>query len=203
MTKSGLVCIGIDVGSVSAKTVVLDGDGNILEDKYTRTKGEPLETALSLLTDIVDRYGADSIKLVAATGSGGKIIAPFIGAAFVNEVIAQAKAIEVLHPEVKTVIEMGGQDAKLILLAKEGDRIRIEDFQMNSVCAAGTGSFLDQQAYRLELTIEEFGELALKSEDPPRVAGRCSVFAKSDMIHLQQSATPDYDIVAGLCYAVA
>ncbi|MBI5874342.1 MAG: CoA activase, partial [Deltaproteobacteria bacterium] len=74
---------------------------------------------------------------------------------------------------------------------------------MNSVCAAGTGSFLDQQATRLHLTIEEFGSLALKSQNPPRIAGRCSVFAKSDMIHLQQAATPDYDIVAGLCYAVA
>ena len=74
---------------------------------------------------------------------------------------------------------------------------------MNTLCAAGTGSFLDQQASRLGLTIEEFGELALKSTNPPRIAGRCSVFAKSDMIHLQQIATPDYDIVAGLCYALA
>ncbi len=74
---------------------------------------------------------------------------------------------------------------------------------MNTLCAAGTGSFLDQQASRLGLTIEEFGQLALKSENPPRIAGRCSVFAKSDMIHLQQIATPDYDIVAGLCYALA
>jgi activator of 2-hydroxyglutaryl-CoA dehydratase len=74
---------------------------------------------------------------------------------------------------------------------------------MNTLCAAGTGSFLDQQATRLGLTIEAFGELALKSANPPRIAGRCSVFAKSDMIHLQQIATPDYDIVAGLCYALA
>ncbi len=141
---------------------------------------------------------------VAATGSGGKLIAPMIGAGFTNEVIAQAKATEVYHPEAKTVIEMGGQDAKLIFLAPEADgKLRIADFQMNSVCAAGTGSFLDQQAYRMGLTIEEFGHLALKSKNPPRVAGRCSVFAKSDMIHLQQIATPDYDIVAGLCYAVA
>ena len=74
---------------------------------------------------------------------------------------------------------------------------------MNTLCAAGTGSFLDQQASRLGLTIEKFGQLALKSTNPPRIAGRCSVFAKSDMIHLQQIATPDYDIVAGLCYALA
>ena len=197
------VFVGIDIGSVSANTVVLDEDKNVLEEHYTRTKGEPVRTAAIVLSGIVERYGKENIRLVAATGSGGKLIAPLIGASFTNEVIAQAKAVEHFHPEVRTVIEMGGQDAKLILLDSKDGRVRIEDFQMNSVCAAGTGSFLDQQAFRMNLTIEEFGRLALKSKNPPRVAGRCSVFAKSDMIHLQQIATPDYDIVAGLCYAVA
>ena len=205
MTRYSCVYVGIDVGSVSANTVVLDEHRNILEEHYTRTKGEPLETTISLLTEIIRLYGRDNIKLVAMTGTGGKFIAPLIGAGFTNEVIAQAMAIEVFHPEVRTVIEIGGQDAKLLFLTPDNDsgKLRIADFQMNSVCAAGTGSFLDQQAYRMGLTIEEFGHLALKSEHPPRVAGRCSVFAKTDMIHLQQIATPDYDIVAGLCYAVA
>ena len=203
--KGNHVFIGIDIGSVSANTVVIDENKNIVEEHYTRTKGQPLETTFAVLSDVLTRFPANKIKAVALTGSGGKLIAPLIGGSFTNEVIAQAKATEYFHPEVKTVIEMGGQDAKLILLAPDGDskRIRIEDFQMNSVCAAGTGSFIDQQATRLKLTIEEFGNLALKSQNPPRVAGRCSVFAKSDMIHLQQAATPDYDIVAGLCYAVA
>ncbi|MCK4739810.1 MAG: CoA activase, partial [Deltaproteobacteria bacterium] len=206
MSNSKTIYVGIDIGSVSANTVVLDEHKNVLEDHYTRTQGAPLETARTMLDGIVEKYGKDSIKLLAATGSGGKLIAPFVGAAFTNEVIAQAKATEHFYPEVRTVIEMGGQDAKVILLAPEDDgsgKVRIEDFQMNSVCAAGTGSFLDQQAIRMELTIEEFGHLALKSKNPPRVAGRCSVFAKSDMIHLQQAAAPDYDIVAGLCFAVA
>ncbi len=198
------VYVGLDVGSVSANTVVLDADKNILEDHYTRTTGDPFTTALTILSEIVERYGEGNIKIIAATGSAGKAIAPLVGAVFSNEVIAQAKAIEEYYPQVRTVVEMGGQDAKLLLMARdEGGKPHIEDFEMNSVCAAGTGSFLDQQAIRMELTIEEFGELALKSESPPRVAGRCSVFAKSDMIHLQQVATPDYDIVAGLCYAVA
>jgi len=204
--KNKSVYLGIDIGSVSCKAVVLDENKNVLEEHYVRTKGDPLDTSLVMLEEISGRYGADSIKLVAATGSGGKLIAPYIGAQFTNEVIAQAKATEFFHPEVRTVIEMGGQDAKLILLAPEKDqakKLRIEDFQMNSVCAAGTGSFLDQQATRMSLSIEEFSELSLQSKHPPRVAGRCSVFAKSDMIHLQQIATPHYDIVAGLCYAVA
>ncbi|NTW65039.1 MAG: CoA protein activase, partial [Nitrospirae bacterium] len=104
-----------------------------------------------------------------------------------------------LHPHIKTIIEMGGEDSKLILLDGEG----MKDFSMNSVCAAGTGSFLDQQAERLRLGIEEFSELSLRSRKPPRIAGRCSVFAKSDMIHLQQIATPVEEVVAGLCFAVA
>jgi len=204
LSGHGTVYVGIDIGSVSANTVVLDEHRNLLEEHYTRTKGEPLETTLAVLTQMMEKYGKENIKLVAATGSGGKLIAPMIGAGFTNEVIAQAKATEVYHPEARTIIEMGGQDAKLIFVAQEENgKLRIADFQMNSVCAAGTGSFLDQQAHRMSLTIEEFGHLALKSKNPPRVAGRCSVFAKSDMIHLQQIATPDYDIVAGLCYAVA
>ncbi|MCK4746274.1 MAG: hypothetical protein KAT15_04530, partial [Bacteroidales bacterium] len=98
------------------------------------------------------------------------------------------------------VFEIGGQDSKFISLQNGV----VVDFEMNKVCAAGTGSFLDQQANRIGVSIEkEFGELALKSKNPPRIAGRCSVFAKSDMIHLQQIATPVHDIVAGLCFAVA
>ncbi|MFN3467827.1 MAG: acyl-CoA dehydratase activase, partial [Candidatus Brocadiales bacterium] len=104
------------------------------------------------------------------------------------------------------VIEIGGKDSKFMLLEpdeKTGDT-RVAEFSMNTMCAAGTGSFLDQQASRLGISIEEeFAELALRSKNPPRIAGRCSVFAKSDMIHLQQEATPMHDILAGLCYAMA
>ncbi|MHC4593270.1 MAG: BadF/BadG/BcrA/BcrD ATPase family protein, partial [Planctomycetota bacterium] len=123
---------------------------------------------------------------------------------FVNEIVAQSRATAFLEPQVRTIIEVGGTESKLILVGRAEDGSpRVEDFGMNAMCAAGTGSFLDQQASRLKVTIEEFSRLALKSERPPRVAGRCSVFAKSDMIHLQQQGTPDYDIIAGLCYAMA
>ncbi|HLE09566.1 MAG TPA: BadF/BadG/BcrA/BcrD ATPase family protein, partial [Thermodesulfobacteriota bacterium] len=110
--KNKSVYLGIDIGSVSCKAVVLDENKNVLEEHYVRTKGDPLDTSLVMLEEISGRYGADSIKLVAATGSGGKLIASYIGAQFTNEVIAQAKATEFFHPEVRTVIEMGGQDAK-------------------------------------------------------------------------------------------
>ncbi|MBI5025240.1 MAG: CoA protein activase [Nitrospirae bacterium] len=186
--------IGLDAGSVSVKLAVLDTAGNILETRYKRHKGRPLETALELLIETRNR--ADSLSI---TGSAGKLIANALGLEPINEVIAQAHATRNLYPEVRSIIEMGGEDSKLIVL-EDG---KLKEFSMNSVCAAGTGSFLDQQAERLGLTIEEFGELSLKSETPPRIAGRCSVFAKSDMIHLQQIATPVEDIVAGLCFAVA
>lgn len=184
--------LGIDIGSIAVKAVVLDDQQNVLEEHYQRIKGEPVKVAEKIIADLAHRFPIDAIS---TTGSGGKLIK----GNFVNEIVAQAKAIATLHPEVKTVIEIGGEDSKL-LINKNG---KLSDFATNTVCAAGTGSFLDQQATRLGLKIEDFGQLALKSKHPPRIAGRCTVFAKSDMIHLQQKGTPDYEIVAGLCLAVA
>ncbi|HIC91407.1 MAG TPA: CoA activase [Syntrophaceae bacterium] len=196
--------LGIDVGSSSAKVVVMDSHKDIVEEIYTQIEGQPLQTVALVLKDLLTRISASYIKSVSVTGSGGKLISELIGGRFVNEIIAQSKAIEYFYPQVRTIIEIGGEDSKLILLSQDKQgHIKIEDFAMNTLCAAGTGSFLDQQASRLGLTIEEFGTLALKSQTPPRIAGRCSVFAKSDMIHLQQEATPVSDIVAGLCYALA
>jgi len=198
--------LGTDVGSISLNVAVLDEKGQVVEDSYTRLKGRPIETFLRVVGEVLKRYGSDAFSTAAITGSGGKLIADLLKIEFVNEVIAQARAVEHLHPDVRTIIEIGGEDSKLIHLKKDprSGRLVIEDFAMNTICAAGTGSFLDQQATRLGVKIEkEFGELAMKSSSPPRVAGRCSVFAKSDMIHLQQQATPDYDIVAGLCFAMA
>lgn len=195
--------LGIDVGSASANTVIMNDDKEVLLEEYTRTQGQPLETVARVLTGVFSRFPVESIKTVSFTGSGGGLLAKLLAANFTNEIIAQARAISFYHPEVRTVIEMGGEDSKLILLKNTTAGMEIEDFAMNTLCAAGTGSFLDQQASRLGLSIEEFSRRALESKAPPRIAGRCSVFAKSDMIHLQQEATPVCDIVAGLCYAMA
>ena len=196
--------LGIDVGSVSAKVVVMDREGRILRDIYRRIHGRPVETAIAILDELIEEYGLDRLQQISLTGTAGKLIAKELDALFVNEIVAQARGEEELYPHVRTIIEIGGEDSKLIQLKEENDRIVIDDFAMNSVCAAGTGSFLDQQAIRLGVSIEEeFGRLAMKSVNPPRIAGRCTVFAKTDMIHLQQKATPDYDIIAGLCFALA
>jgi predicted CoA-substrate-specific enzyme activase len=187
--------IGLDAGSVSVKVVVFDESGEKLQGIYMPHKGHPASTALALLREV----SAGEDCSISITGSAGRLIADVLGVEPVNEIVAQAYAARRLYPHIKTIIEMGGEDSKLIMMGEGG----VKDFSMNSVCAAGTGSFLDQQAERLRLSIEKFSELSLSSRKPPRVAGRCSVFAKSDMIHLQQIATPMEDIVAGLCFAVA
>ena len=195
--------LGIDVGSISANTIIMDEHRNVLEEHYIRIKGQPIQTVQRILEEILQRIPLEAFHSLSFTGIGGKLLSELLGGNFVNEIIAQASAVQYFYPQVRTIIDIGGEDSKLILIEEERGHFKIGDFSMNTLCAAGTGSFLDQQASRLGLTIEEFGELALKSTNPPRIAGRCSVFAKSDMIHLQQIATPDYDIVAGLCYALA
>ncbi|MBN1391274.1 MAG: hypothetical protein JW947_00550 [Sedimentisphaerales bacterium] len=198
--------IGIDVGSTSSDIVVLDGEGKIFLSDYRRTKGKPIETVRSQLGKVLKQIGSEENTSAVATGSAGRFLAKLLEIPFVNEVPAQAAAICHLYPQLQqaTIIEMGGQDSKLIFLSTENGRARVRDFTLNTVCAAGTGSFLDQQAQRLGVNIEgEFGQLALRSKTVPRMAGRCSVFAKSDMIHLQQQATPTHDIIAGLCLALA
>ena len=197
-----ILLLGIDVGSVSVNLAILDQAGSVVETRYIRHKGCPMAVASEAVRIIVDKYG-DLICGCAVTGAGGKTVANKMNGVFVNEVIAQASAAAHLCPGVRTVVEIGGEDSKLIFLKPENAGSSIADFEMNTVCAAGTGSFLDQQASRMGLTIEEFGRIALESTNPPRVAGRCSVFAKSDMIHLQQKATQVHDIVAGLCFALA
>ena len=185
--------LGFDIGSVSLNTVVMDENNSILEDYYDYVHGKPFNVLNERLASLLKTYPSESLKGIAITGTGGKLATELIGGIFVNEIIAQATSTGRLYPEARTVIEIGGEDSKLIILEKDpsNGHSRLVDFEMNSICAAGTGSFLDQQARRIGVPIEkEFGEMSLKSVDPPRIAGRCSVFAKSDMIHLQQIATP-------------
>jgi predicted CoA-substrate-specific enzyme activase len=199
------VYIGADIGSVSVNLVILDDAGEITHDEYIRHRGQPMKALADGLDRLIEEYGPDELESLSVTGSAGPLAAELLDATFVNEIVSQATSVGRFYPQVHSIIEIGGEDSKLIVLGKDEKtgRTTIQDFAMNTICAAGTGSFLDQQASRLGLTIEEFGDLAMKSEHPPRIAGRCSVFAKSDMIHLQQKAAPDYDIVAGLCFAMA
>jgi predicted CoA-substrate-specific enzyme activase len=192
--------LGIDVGSVSTNLIVLSEDGNVEESIYLRTQGQPIKAVQEGLKMLSFRNKKKwEIKGVGTTGSGRYLAGVIVGADVVkNEITAHAVAAQKEVPNVQTVIEVGGQDSKIIIL-RDGV---VVDFAMNTVCAAGTGSFLDHQADRLNIPIEEFGAYALKSKSPVRIAGRCSVFAESDMIHKQQLGYKTEDIIKGLCQAL-
>jgi len=197
--------VGVDVGSVTVKLGVLGEDREVLYDTYVRHEGRPL-SAVARLFEVLGDAGLQARQIVGlrATGSGGKVLARRLGIGFSNEVVSLTEANRLLYPEQRTVVEIGGEDSHLIRLEEGGGgEVQLADFSMNSVCAAGTGVFLDQQASRLRIPVEEMGQVALESEHPSRIAGRCSVFANSDMIHLQQRGTPVNDILAGLCGAIA
>ena len=195
--------LGIDVGSVTVKVVALDHRGELLRDYYRRSHGTPLSTVIAILDDLFTCLPPELVVGLGTSGSGGELFAQLLGGVHMNELIAQVSAINKFHPEARTVIEIGGQDSKLLILERRGEETVLVDFSLNTQCAAGTGSFLDQQAARLGMTIEEFSNLALESTNPPYIAGRCAVFAKSDIIHLQQVGVGTKEIVAGLCFALA
>lgn len=192
--------LGVDVGSVSTNLVLIDADNRVKEALYLRTKGQPMQTIQKGIKMLRTRIGLKAQILgVGTTGSARQLAATLLGADVIkNEITAHAVAASRLYPQVRTILEIGGQDSKIIIL-RDGV---VVDFAMNTVCAAGTGSFLDQQAARLGLAIEEFASLAVKAVNPVRIAGRCSVFAESDMIHKQQLGHSLPDIVAGLCQAM-
>jgi predicted CoA-substrate-specific enzyme activase len=191
--------LGIDVGSVSTNLVTVDDAGHIAAKHYRRTSGRPIQSLVEGLKVIAGQCGNAPIKGVGVTGSGRELAGVITGADIIkNEITTHAVAAQAIVPGVRTILEIGGQDSKIIIL-RDGV---VCDFAMNTVCAAGTGSFLDRQAARLGVPIEEFGDMALRSVSPVRIAGRCAVFAESDMIHKQQSGHSNEDIVNGLCEAL-
>ncbi len=194
------IYLGIDLGSVTTKLAALDRRGKLIDFVYLPTYGDPrgsLKKGLRLLGNKLP--GNILVKRVATTGSARRLAAEVAGADLIkNEITAQSVAAINFLPQVNTVIEIGGQDSKIIIIRDE----LVTDFSMNTICAAGTGSFLDHQARRLNLTIEEFSLIATSSTKPIAVPGRCTVFAESDIISRQQSGDSTEDIVYGLCKAL-
>lgn len=191
--------LGIDVGSVSTNIILLDSADRVIEKIYLRTQGQPITALKTGLSQIASQAADDEILGVGVTGSGRRLAGVIVGADVVkNEITAHSVAAIRMVPNVSTVLEIGGQDSKLIII-RNGV---VVDFAMNTVCAAGTGSFLDQQAARIGVPIERFGSLSTRSSNPVRIAGRCAVFAESDMIHKQQLGHRVEDIIAGLCEAL-
>ena len=198
MTKAYL---GIDIGSISTKGVVIDKDNNIVASTYLWTRGNPLKAVKEVLVDIKKQLPKNyKVVGVGTTGSARKLVGTILGANIIkNEITAHAIGTLSKYPDIRTIIEIGGQDSKIILLK---DQVVI-DYAMNTLCAAGTGAFLSSQAERLDIPVEEFGSIALTSNNPTPIAARCTVFAESDLVHKAQIGHKKEDIVAGLCKSVA
>ncbi len=194
------VYLGIDVGSVTTKLAVLNEAGELLESLYLPTAGKPVAMVQEGLRQIAQRLPTEAvISGAAATGSARNLVGAVVGADLIkNEITCQAVAAVHYNPDVQTVVEIGGQDSKIIII-RDG---MVTDFGLNTVCAAGTGSFLDHQAARLKMDIEEFSRRALLGGDTVSISGRCTVFAESDMIHKQQTGCKVDDIIYGLCRAL-
>jgi len=197
MTKASL---GVDIGSISTKGVVLDGGGQILAREYIWTEGNPVEAVKKLLRSLREQLPKSvEIEGVGTTGSARKLVGAMLNANIVkNEITAHAVGTLSKFPDVQTILEIGGQDSKIILIR---DGI-VVDYAMNTLCAAGTGAFLAAQSKRLGVPMEDMGRLAIESKRPVKIAARCAVFAESDMIHKAQAGHSKEDLIAGLCAAV-
>ena len=194
--------LGVDVGSISTKGVIIDKKNNILASQYIWTQGDPIGAVKELVRLLEGQFDKESYKIVATgtTGSARKLVGAVLGATMVkNEITAHAVGTTTFYPDVRTILEIGGQDSKIILV-ENGVAV---DYAMNTLCAAGTGAFLSSQAKRLGIEVEEIGEYALRSTHPTPIAARCTVFAESDLVHKIQMGHPREDIIAGVCNAVA
>ena len=221
------VYVGIDIGAVSATAAVIttapsdtlagSADFDLLEapgqtlgpdqrlfvSSYHRTRGKPLAAATELLEEVISLVGAGRIRGLILTGSGSRAAAGKLQARVINEFKAAATGLTTLGVHVRTVFEMGGESSKYLRLTPSEDGLSILDYATNGDCAAGTGSFIDQQCGRLRYSVEDIGEIVGSAERAAQVAGRCSVFAKSDMIHAQQKGYTPPEVLRGLCNAVA
>jgi predicted CoA-substrate-specific enzyme activase len=195
--------IGIDIGSISTKGVIIDSNNNIIASKYLWTEGGPINATKQVvfsLKNTLDKKGINpNIYGVGTTGSARNLVGTILNANLVkNEITAHAIGTLSRYPDARTILEIGGQDSKLIII-KNGV---VVDYAMNTLCAAGTGAFLSSQAKRLGIDIEELGKIALMSKKPTKIAARCTVFAESDLVHKAQIGHSKEDIVAGICKAV-
>lgn len=192
--------LGVDIGSISTKGVIIDDDDNIITSSYIWTEGNPQVAVRNLIYNLKKDLPSNYIvRGIGTTGSARKLIGMMLDANVVkNEITAHAVGTLSRHQNVKTILEIGGQDSKIILI----DNGIIVDYAMNTLCAAGTGAFLSSQAKRLNIPIEEMGAVALKSNNPTKIAARCTVFAESDLVHKIQVGYSKEDIIAGLCKSI-
>jgi predicted CoA-substrate-specific enzyme activase len=192
--------LGLDVGAVSTNLAIADVDLNVVFHRYVRTAGRPISSIRDVLRMTAEECGDTEVLACGTTGSGRRLAAALVGADIVkNEITAHATGALHYFPQARTIIEIGGQDSKVILI-KDGT---VSDFAMNTVCAAGTGTFLDHQASRMGISIDEFADLASQSGETTKISGRCAVFAETDIIEKQQRGVGLAAIARGLCESLA
>ena len=214
--------IGLDIGAISLKLAALGDEGDratlarlsapgspfrlasqggrpLVLSEYQRIAGSPIQAAYDLLRELYREVPEERIEGLRVTGSGSRTIAQILGLYYENEFKAIARMMAEFHPDVATVFELGGESAKFLRL----DGTRIVDYDRSGECAAGTGSFIDQQAARMRYPVEDVGGVVATAARAASIAGRCSVFARSDMIHAQQKGYTPAEILRGLCDAVA
>ncbi|MGO9119070.1 MAG: acyl-CoA dehydratase activase [Desulfomonilaceae bacterium] len=196
--------LGIDCGSISLNLALFIDPDELPITIYRRTRGRPLATFVQASNELIEKLGEDlPISSAMVTGSARELVSQSLGIPAVNEISAHSTGVHHVAPDVRTIIEIGGQDSKFIKIEPSASfSPRVSGFRMNEICAAGTGAFLDEQAERLAINVESFGSLALRSQNPARIAGRCAVFAKTDMIHQAQEGAPIPDILLGLAFGL-
>ncbi|WP_251198045.1 acyl-CoA dehydratase activase [Anaerotardibacter muris] len=196
--------VGIDIGSTTVKAVVLDPLCNkVVLRSYQRHHSRQVETAESIIEQIGHDFPDAMLKLVF-TGSGGATVAQALGAGFIQEVAATSLAIQKLHPAARTIIELGGQDAKVVLLTQGEDGTpQVSDMRMNGSCAGGTGAFIDEIAALLDTPVEQFNSLAQAGDTVHAISGRCGVYAKTDIQPLLNSGVAKEDIALSVFHAIA
>lgn len=197
--------LGVDIGSISTKAVVIDENNNIILEKYIWTEGNPIEATKKLVKEIENQAKEKgiiedlNIVGVGTTGSARKLVGSILDAQVVkNEITAHAVGTISIYPDVRTIFEIGGQDSKIIIIQNG----IVVDYAMNTLCAAGTGAFLSSQAQRLGVPVEDLGKIAIEAKKPTKIAAKCTVFAESDLVHKAQIGHSKEDIIAGLCRAV-
>lgn len=200
MSNEDKYYLGLDIGSISTKGVIIDKDDNVIAQSYLWTEGDPINAVKKVIEELKKSLDKEiKVSGVGTTGSARELIGTIFNATVVkNEITAHAIGTLKYHPDVRTIFEIGGQDSKIIII----DNGIVVDYAMNTLCAAGTGSFLSSQAKRLVIPVEEFGDYALRSKKPSKIAGRCTVFAESDLVHKIQMGHTREDIIAGLCDSI-
>ncbi len=195
------VYLGVDIGSTTTKYALINANHELIHKCYVHTRGKPVEVTQRLLAYIEEELGDKiDIRGMATTGSGRNVVGDFLNVDLViDEITAHARGAVEMDPQVDTIFEIGGQDAKYISLVNANPL----DFDMNKVCAAGTGSFLHELANKYGINIVgEFQDIALSAANPVKLTDRCTVFMESDLVSYYQKGASREDLMAGLCYAI-